>query len=146
MTEENNNKMMVYTVELIKGESGAIRTSGICHVSKDDFLHEAYDIIKCRFVDCRCFEYKGTKYDVWFDDEFLLKGETIYPTLILGDLEPDAFDLICDNFIITKSDEEGKTIGITKEEADDLAAFLRENTQKLLQANAKGLFGGKKSA
>ena len=146
MTEENNNKMMVYAVELIKGEQGAIRTSGVRYVSKDDFLHDAYDIIKCRLVDCRCFEYKGTKYDVWFDDEFLLKGEIIYPTLILGDLKPDAFDLICDNFIIAKCDEEGETIGITKEEANDLAAFLRENAVKLWQANAKGLFGGKKSA
>lgn len=146
MTEENNNKMMVYAVELIKGESGAIRTSGIRYVSKDDFLNEAYDIIKCRLVDCRSFEYKGTNYDVWFDDEFLLKGEKIYPTLILGDLKPDAFDLICDNFIIAKCDEEGETIGITKEEANDLATFLRENTIKLKQAYDKGLFGGKKIA
>ena len=51
MTEENNNKMMVYAVELIKGENVAF--------------------------------------------------------IILGDLEPDAFTLICDNFIIAKCGEEG---------------------------------------
>jgi hypothetical protein len=42
--------------------------------------------------------------------------------------------------------EEGETIGITKEEANDLAAFLRENAIKIWQANAKGLFGGPISA
>ena len=67
-------------------------------------------------------------------------------TLILGDLKPDAFDLICDNFIIAKCGEEGETISITKEEANDLAAFLRENAIKIWQANAKGLFGGPISA
>ena len=40
MTEENNNKMMVYAVELIKGENVAISTSGIRYVSK---LKQAYD-------------------------------------------------------------------------------------------------------
>ena len=138
--------MMVYAVELIKGENVAISTSGIRYVSKDNFLHDAYKIINCRLVDCRCFEYKGTEYDVWFDDEFFFKDGPICPTLILGDLEPDAFTLICDNFIIAKCGDEGETIGITKEEANDLAAFLRENAVKLWQANAKGLFGGKKSA
>jgi len=146
MTGENNNKMMVYAVELIKGENVAISTSGIRYVSKDNFLHDAYKIINCRLVDCRCFEYKGTEYDVWFDDEFFFKDGPICPTLILGDLEPDAFTLICDNFIIAKCGEEGETIGITKEEANDLATFLRENTIKLKQAYDKGLFGGKKTA
>lgn len=41
---------------------------------------------------------------------------------------------------------EGETIGITKEEANDLAAFLRENAIKIWQANAKGLFCGPISA
>ena len=118
MTEENNNKMMVYAVELIKGENVAISTSGIRYVSKNDFLHDAYNIINWRLVDCRCFEYKGTEYD--------------------------AFTLICDNFLIAKCNEDGETIGITKEEANDLATFLKENTRKLKQAYDKGLFGGKK--
>lgn len=46
--------------------------------------------------------------------------------------------------VYTKCNEAGETIGITKEEANDLATFLKENTRKLKQAYDKGLFGGKK--
>ena len=132
--------------ELIKGEKGACLTSRVRHVHKDNFLQEAYDIIQCDLVDCRSFEYNGTFYDVWFDDNFLLKYGPIYPTMILGDLKPDFFEVICGNFIITKCDEEGETIGITKEEANDLVTFMHKNLHKLYKAIKMGLLGERESA
>ena len=107
---------------------------------------EAYKIIGCRCVDCRSFEYNGTEYDVWFDDEFLLKNGPLYPTLFLGELKPNFFDVICGNFIIAKCNEEGETIGISTDEAKELGTFMQKSIDKLNRAAHMGLLGGVKTA
>ena len=141
-----SNKMKVFAVEIIASKKGACLTSGVKHITEGNFLQEAYNIIGCNLVDCRSFEYKDTIYDVWFDDEFLLKSGPIYPTLILGDLKPNFFDLICGNFIIAKSNEDGETIGISTDEANMLILFMHENLHKLRKAIQMGLIGNKKTA
>jgi len=144
--EKDNKNMSVYIAELIKNERGTVLTSGVRHINQENFLQEAYKIIGCRCVDCRSFEYNGTEYDVWFDDEFLLKNGPLYPTLFLGELKPDFFDVICGNFIIAKCNEEGETIGISTDEAKELGSFMQSSIDKLNKAAHMGLLGGVKSA
>ena len=77
----------------------------------------------------------------WQSREFLFSGKPLVPTLILGELKPNAFDLICGSIIIAHSDEEGDTCGITPEEANDLASFMYKNFLKINKAGIMGLFG-----
>lgn len=144
--EKVNNKMSVYIAEIIKNERGTVLTSGTGYITKGNFLEEAYKIIRCRCVDCRAFEYNGTEYDVWFDDEFLLKKGPLYPTLFLGELKPNYFDVICGNFIIAKCNEEGEIIGISTNEAKELSSFMQSSIDKLNKAAHIGLLGDVKSA
>ena len=144
--EKVNNKMSVYIAEIIKNELGTILISGVGHITQRNFLQEAYKIIGCRCVDCRSFEYNGTEYDVWFDDEFLLKNGPLYPTLFLGELKPNFFDDICGNLIIAKCNEEGETIGISTDEAKELGTFMQKSIDKLNRAAHMGLLGGVKTA
>lgn len=138
--------MSVYIAELIKSERSTVLTSGVGHITKGNFLEEAYKIIGCRCVDCRSFEYNGIYYDVWFDDEFLLKNGPLYPTLFLGKLKPNYFDVICGNFIIAKCNEEGETIGISTNEVSELGNFMEDSIEKLNKAAQMGLLSCIKSA
>ncbi len=64
-------------------------------------------IIGCRCVACTEIEVAGKTFDVWSDDEALLKENPV-PSLYLDD------ELILfGNLIIAKHDEEGETIGLT---------------------------------
>ena len=65
------------------------------------------EIIGCRCVACTEIEVAGKNFDVWSDDEALLKDNPV-PTLYLND------DLILfGNLVLAKSDENGETVGLT---------------------------------
>ena len=59
-----------------------------------------YKIIGCETVDILEIEAAGKFYDVYFDDEFLLKDNPV-PTLYL-----DNENVLCGNLVFTMSDEE----------------------------------------
>lgn len=143
--KKDNKDMMVYVIEQDMAGDVPSVSMGIRTIPKDEFLENAYKIIDCHLVDVREFECNGKYYDAWFDEEFLFSGKPLVPTLILGELKPNAFDLICGSIIIAHSDEEGATCGITPEEANDLASFMYKNFLKINKAGIMGLFG-KKSA
>ena len=144
MNKNSNSKMMkVYVLEQDLTYDRPCITMGLRTIPKDDFLHQAYDIIGCCLVDVREFEYKGKYFDAWFDEEFLCSGKPLVPTLLLGELKKDAFDLICGSIIIAHLDEEGATCGITIEEANELSSFMYENFLKINKASIMGLFGKK---
>ena len=143
MSKDNSKMMQVYVVEQSMIEGIPIVNMGIRTISKDDFLDFAYKTIGCSLVDVRVFECNGKYYDAWFDEEFLFSGKPLVATLLLGDLKPNAFDLICGSFIVAHSDEEGATCGITTEEANELAGFMHKNYLRIQQARDMGLFGKK---
>ena len=64
-------------------------------------------IIGCRCVACTEFELEGKSFDVWSDDEALLKENPV-PSLYINDNL-----VLFGNLIIAKHDEEGETIGLT---------------------------------
>ncbi len=127
-------EMRVFTVENINGNYLRMERE----IPEKDTLHSMYRLIDCRMVDYMSFEYKGISYDVWFDDEFLVKGKFDL-TLILGELKPNAFTALCGNLMFAKSDEEGRTIGLTEEDIDNLWEFTEINTVKQLMAFHTGL-------
>ena len=145
MGKDNSKMMQVYVVEQSMIEGIPIVNMGIRTISKEDFLDFAYKTIGCNLVDVREFKYNGKYYDAWFDEEFLFSGKPLVPTLLIGELKPDAFDLICGSFIVTHCDEDGATCGITTEEANELAGFMHKNYLRIQQARDMGLFD-KKSA
>lgn len=76
------------------------------------------EIISCRCVACTEIEVAGKKFDVWSDDEALLKENPV-PNLYLSD------ELILfGNLVFAKHDEEGETTGLTLADIHLLKKYL----------------------
>ena len=76
-------------------------------LSIENTLEGLRKIIGCRCVACTEIELAGKKFDVWSDDEALLKENPV-PSLYINDNL-----ILFGNLIIAKHDEEGETIGLT---------------------------------
>ena len=73
----------------------------------ENTLEGLREVIGCRCVACTEIEVAGKIFDVWSDDEVLLKENPV-PNLYLSD------ELILfGNLVIAKHDEEGETTGLT---------------------------------
>lgn len=98
----NDNLIKVLTFEL--EEDGL--TPHIRGIEKGHTLEGMYKYINCRTVGVQVINVDGEKYDVWFDDEFLLNDTPKSPTVIANG------SLIMGNILIARSDEMGETISI----------------------------------
>ena len=85
------------------------------------FLRKECD---CDWLEHVAFEVKGIKYDLWFDEEGKLrrKYNAAYP-LIVGDI---IYDFIVGHVIITRSDSDGNTVGLTDRECEIFEADFKE--------------------
>lgn len=85
------------------------------------FLRKECD---CDWLEHIAIEIKGTKYDLWFDEEGKLrrKYNAAYP-LIAGDI---IYDFIVGHVIVTKSDGDGNTVGLTDSECEIFEADFKE--------------------
>lgn len=126
--------MKVFTVE--KKDGSFVRQER--EIQANDTLESMREIIGCRFVQVMVFSYKGVDYDVWFDDEFLLQERPV-ATLILGNLKPDEFVLLCGNLIFVRHDEEGNTVGLNRKDISNLWEFTDINGIRLMMAFRRGL-------
>ena len=80
------------------------------HISPDNVLQDLYRIINCELVTCTQIEVNGKLFDVWSDDEALLKDKPA-PNLYIDD------DLIIFGSVaFAKSDEEGKLVGLSHDD------------------------------
>ena len=94
-------------------------------IDAENTLQEMYKIINCDLVTCTEIEVNGKFYDVWSDDEALLKDKPV-PTLYIND------DLvICGNVMFATSDDEGRTTGLTDEDIRILINFIFDQKFKL---------------
>ena len=84
-----------------------------------------YKIIGCDLVDLVEIEVEGKFYDVYCDDEFLLKDNPV-PTLFI-----DNENVLCGNLVFTTRDEEGKVAEITNDDVKKLTKFLSNQENKL---------------
>ena len=96
------------------------------YISPDNVLKDLYEILKCDLVTCTEIEVNGKLFDVWSDDEALLKDKPA-PNLYIDD------DLIIFGSVaFAKADEEGKLVGLSREEVHLLWDFALVQFAKLL--------------
>ena len=96
------------------------------YISPDNVLQDLYKILNCELVTCTEVEVNGKLFDVWSDDEALLKDKPA-PNLYIDD------DLIIFGSIaFAKADEEGKLVGLSHEDVQLLWNFACLQFPKLL--------------
>ncbi len=94
-------------------------------IDSEKTLEELYRIIGCDSIDLVRIEVDGKFFDIYCDDEFLLKEKPV-PTLFLSDEQ-----VLCGNLVFTTCDEEGKLGGVTEEDICKLIDFILVQTVKL---------------
>ena len=96
------------------------------YISSDNVLQELYRILNCELVTCTEIEVNGKLFDVWSDDEALLKDKPA-PNLYIDD------DLIIFGSVaFAKADEEGKVVGLERDDVHLLWDFALSQFPKLL--------------
>lgn len=96
------------------------------YIAPDNVLQELYRILKCELVTCTQIEVSGKLFDVWSDDEALLKANPIPNLYITDEL------IIFGSVALAKSDEEGKVEGLNHAEIQLLWDFALNQFPKLL--------------
>lgn len=115
------DKILVLTHE-IDHENRAINRR-LRKLPKGDTLHAMYKYLDCDMVDVAAFTVKGRKYDVWFDDEYMLRAGAKVPTFLLV----DSLTPIMGNILFAKSDEDGKMVGLDEEDIRILTRYIDKN-------------------
>ena len=101
------------------------------YISPDNVLHDLYRILNCELVTCTKIEINGKFFDVWSDDEALLKSNPV-PNLYIDD------DLIIFGSVaFAKSDDEGQLIGLERDDVHLLWNFAQAQFPKLLDFIAR---------
>ena len=96
------------------------------YISPDNVLQDLYKVLNCELVTCTEIEVNGKLFDVYSDDEALLKDKSA-PNLYIDD------DLIIFGSVaFAKADEEGKLVGLSHEEVHLLWDFALVQFAKLL--------------
>ena len=101
------------------------------YISPDNVLHDLYRILNCELVTCTEIEVNGKLFDVWSDDATLLKPNPV-PNLYIDD------DLIIFGSVaFAKSDDEGKLVGLERDDVHLLWNFAQVQFTKLLDFIAR---------
>ena len=96
------------------------------YISPDNVLQNLYKVLNCDMITCTKITINGKLFDVYSDDEALLKDKPA-PNLYIDD------DLIIFGSVaFAKSDEKGKLVGLTREEVHLLWHFAIVQFAKLL--------------
>lgn len=100
-------------------------------IKADDTLHELYRLIGCDLVQFVRLQLGEDVFDVWCDEEFAIKGEKMVPTLGIdtGGSEPV---ILCNNLVITRTDEDGNTTGLKQTDFHKLINYAFVDSQKIL--------------
>ena len=101
---------------LVKHNGGCIPDVSAFELAEDT-LHQMYDLIGCDLVDYCQIEFEGKRYDLWFDEEFLVKRNYItFPLCNNGVI----CGYIAGNIVIMASDKNGECVGLP----DDVIAKM----------------------
>ena len=101
-------------------------TPHVRHISPDNVLHELYNVLNCDLVTCTEIEVEGKLFDVWSDDEALLKDNPV-PNLYIDDNL-----IIFGSIAFAKVDGDGNLIGLDSDEVHSLWEFYLAQFPKLL--------------
>lgn len=122
---KNNAQLRLFSLE-VNTETKSI-TPHVRYISPDNVLKDLYKILNCELVTCTEIEVNGKLFDVWSDDEALLKNRPV-PNLYIDD------DLIIFGSVaFAKADEEGKLVGLTHDDVQLLWNFALAQFPKLLK-------------
>ena len=114
----------VFSLE-VNDENKSI-TPHIRHISPDNVLHDLYKTLNCDLVTCTEIEVKGKLFDVWSDDEALLKDKPV-PNLYIDDNL-----IIFGSIAFAKVDDDGNLLGLNSDEVHLLWDFYLAQFPKLL--------------
>jgi len=120
----NGSLLRFFTLEC--DEESRTISPHVRYISPDNVLQDLYRILNCELVTCTEIEVNGKLFDVWSDDEALLKDKPA-PNLYIDD------DLIIFGSVaFAKSDENGKLVGLTRDDVHLLWHFAQSQFTKLL--------------
>ena len=87
----------------------------VVHTVNSGSLEEYYDILNCTTFDIASRRIGGSYYDIYCDDEGLLKCSPVV-SAVSEDREP----MLVGNLFVTKTNDEGETISLTAEEISEV--------------------------
>ena len=124
-----SSPLKVFTLE-VDAATNSI-SPHVRYISPDNVLHDLYRILNCQLVTCTEIDVDGKLFDVWSDDEALLKSNPV-PNLYIDD------DLIIFGSVaFAKSDDEGKLVGLERDDLHLLWNFAQIQFPKLLDFIAR---------
>lgn len=97
------------------------------YISPDNVLKDLYKFLNCELVTCTEIEVNGQLFDVYSDDEALLKPNPAPNLYLDNDL------IIFGSIAFAKADDEGKLVGLCGDEIQLLWKFYVEQFAKLLK-------------
>ena len=101
-------------------------TPHVRYISPDNVLHDLYKTLNCDLVTCTEIEVEGKLFDVWSDDEALLKDKPV-PNLYIDDNL-----IIFGSIAFAKVDDDGNLIGLNSDEVHPLWDFYLAQFPTLL--------------
>ena len=120
----NPSPHKVFSLEV--NEDTKTITPHVRHISPDNVLHDLYNVLNCDLVTCTEIEVEGKLFDVWSDDEALLKDNPV-PNLYIDDNL-----IIFGSIAFAKVDGDGNLIGLDSDEVHSLWDFYLSQFPKLL--------------
>ena len=120
----SNSQLRIFSLEY-DAKTNSI-SPHVRYISPDNVLHDLYKVLNCELVTCTEIEVNGKLFDVWSDDEALLK-EKPAPNLYIDDNL-----IIFGSVAFAKSDEEGKVVGLSRDDVHLLWDFALYQFPKLL--------------
>ena len=147
MNHSEQKNISILSVHKFTDPKGLGFKATVQKASKGDFLEEAREIIGCSTLAQFPFQYKGTRFMVWFDGEIPDRPERPLPSLLVGELGVDeTCILVYGDYIITRADEEHDVIGIEPSDGEKLRDYTINRSQTAVLGVKLGLFRRKKSA
>ena len=116
--------LKVFSLE-VNNETNTI-SPHVRHLSPANVLEDLYKVFNCDLVTCVEIEVGGKFFDVWADDEALLKDEPV-PNLYIDDEL-----IIFGSVAFAKTDEDGEMVGLDSDEIHLLWDFYLAQFPKLL--------------
>ena len=124
-----SSPLKVFTLE-VDAATNSI-SPHVRYISPDNVLHDLYRILNCQLVTCTEIEVNGKLFDVWSDDEALLKSNPVPNIYIDDDL------IIFGSVAFAKADEDGNLVGLYRDDLHLLWNFAQVQFTKLLDFIAR---------
>ena len=120
----SNSPLRLFTLECDTATNSI--SPHVRYISPDNVLNDLYRTLNCQLVTCTEIEVNGKLFDIWSDDEALLKDKPV-PNLYIDD------DLILFGSVaFAKADDEGKLVGLSHGDVQLLWDFTLAQFPKLL--------------